>query len=205
MFRRTPAALGLAVATATLLAAGPAAAAPDDFHQSFYVSAAGGRSHADADCTGWSTCERDANAFKVIGGWNINPGLAAELTYYSLGSAKFTVTDGVTTGRVDVKGSWWGIGLAGHHDFSPMFGALIRGGWAQGSAKTTDSVDGIGSVTEDRNGRNHWYFGAGARIILSPQWMVTVDYDVTRVSSYVLGVKNTNDVSALMVGGSYKF
>ena len=202
MFRRTPAALGLALATAALLAAGPAAAAADDVPQSFNVSAAGGRSHVDADCTGLTTCQKDDTAFKVIGGWNLNPGLSAELTYYSLGTAKFGIA-GVA--QADVKGSFWGIGLAGHHDFTPMFGALIRGGWAQGSAKTTDSAPGFPSVTEERNGRSHWYYGAGARIIVAPKWIVNIDYDFTRVSSYIGGFKNTDDVSSLMVGATYTF
>jgi len=201
-----PTALGTVLVAAFAIAVPPAAQAQSQVHpqsrpMSFYTTLSGGISNADIDCSGAATCHRNGTAFKLIGGWNINDGLAAEVTYASLGTAKIA-DSGVS---VDVKGSYVGLGLAGHYDIDSTFAALVRGGWASGSAKTTDSVAGIGSITESRNGTNHWYFGLGGRVYLTRNWRLDFDYDRTRVSSFIAGSKSTNDVGAFMAGGSYTF
>jgi hypothetical protein len=184
-----------ALALAGALAASAASA------QSFYVAAAGGRSNASIDCAGTTSCNRDANAFKLVGGWNLNDGLAAELTYYALGTSRFSA-GGV---GVDVTGSYVGLGLAGHMDFGPNVGAVIRGGWADGSSTVTGTVPGMGSVSSSRSGTNHWYAGAGVVAILTRQWRVEFDYDRTRTAIGFGAVKSTHDVGAFMVGGIYSF
>lgn len=199
-----PTALGLVLAAAIAApTAAQAQANPQSRPMSFYATLSGGISSADIDCTGVPSCKRDGTAFKLVGGFNINDGLSAEMVYASLGTA--TLSDPSMGVSIGVKGAYFGLGLAGHYDVNNTFAALIRGGLATGSAQTTTSVTGVGSLTENRSGTNHWYYGLGARVYLTRNWRLDFDYDRTRVAAYILGTKTTNDVGAFMAGGSYAF
>lgn len=194
---------GALAAAALVLVAAPAGA--QTVPMTFYVSGAAGRSHVDVDCTGLDTCSRSDTAYKLVGGWNINDGLAAELTYYSLGRAKFAGTAAGVSASWSVRASYIGIGLAGHYDFTPQLAAVIRGGWASGTAKTDESVAGFGSVSESRDGTSHGYYGAGVIYNIDRHVRLELDYDWTRVASSVGGIKSTDDVPAVMFGAGYTF
>jgi len=204
-----------AVAASAALASGGAAA------RGFYAGLAGGQSDQSIDCTGTTTCNNTGTSWKVYGGWQFLPFMSAELTYYSLGTAKSsTAISGASSTRlhpqaadsvdVSISGDYIGIGLAGRTNFSTQFGAVLRGGTTFTNGKVSATSTLGGGFSETRNSTLHAYLGLGADYALTDKVKLTLDYDHTRLAIKVTdpfgaAIKETHDVNLWAVGANMAF
>ncbi len=74
--------MALAVLAATLGTASSAWAAGG------YIGASGGTASWDEDCTGLSLCDKSDSSFKIFTGFHVNPNVAVEVAYVSLGKSR---------------------------------------------------------------------------------------------------------------------
>lgn len=79
--------IAIAMASATALLTGPAAAQPSaaNLAANLYVGAAFGQSRAQEACSGVASCDERDNAFGAFAGYWFHPSFAAELGYHNLG------------------------------------------------------------------------------------------------------------------------
>jgi len=175
-------------------AAAPAFAAPAP-----YVSLAVGGSDADMDCTGADTCNKDALAVKVIGGYDFGNQFAVEGMYVSLGEPDGSV-DGI---KVGIQSSYWGLGGAFRPAFNQEWSGVFRLGVAFTTSKVNASFNGAsGSQSFDSTNA---YVGAGVAYALTKDIKVEADLDTTRVSVGDGADKSDARVIDYTIGLTYSF
>lgn len=141
------------------------------FSQQAYVGVAAGTSHQSIDCTGLDSCDKSGTGIKVLGGYEFVRDLAAEAMYYSLGKA--VLRSGDLT--ADVKGSYWGLGVAYRPQFHDGWGAVVR----TGAAFTTGKIE-IEGQSQSRHSTQA-YLGLGATYALTKSLKAELDWDRTRL------------------------
>jgi hypothetical protein len=175
-------------------AAAPAFAAPAP-----YVSVAVGGSNADIDCTGADSCDKNALAAKVIGGYDFGNQFAVEAMYVSLGEPDGSV-DGI---KVGIQSSYWGLGGAFRPAINQQWSGVFRLGVAFTTSKANVSFNGA-SGSESFDSTNA-YVGAGLAYALSKDLKIEADLDSTRISVGDSPDKSTARVIDYTIGLTYSF
>lgn len=165
-----------------------------------YFGAGAGRSKADLDCSGTTSCDRTDTAFKLFGGYMFTPNWGVEGTYYDQGKAKLTAFDpalGTVTGRF--KGDGFGVyGVAA----LPLDKAAVFAKLGVVSAKVrldaTSSTFG-GAGTSERHSHAAW--GLGASYAWDRSWTGRVE--VERVRAEFMDEKV--DVDLWTLSAVYRF
>lgn len=120
---------------------------------SAYVGANIGQSKFKDACTGVSDCDNKDTAFKLFGGYQFTPNIAAELGYTDLGKAK--------AGGESLEGTAWELSAIGMWPLASQFSLLGRLGGYHGELKAT----GLGA--SDSKTKNGLTWGLGAQYDLS--------------------------------------
>jgi OmpA-OmpF porin, OOP family len=189
------------VPTTSLLSAIAAFAFPLAASAQFYGSVAVGRAQHDLECTpGLTICDESDTAFKLLGGYRFTPLIAAEVTYFDLGTA----TIGDPAFNQDFEVSAFAAGVALHGDFTPAWSWVVRAGLAQVKVDVRSVAGALGNTRSDRT--TSPYFGAGIGYRFSKQLSADLSFDMTRA---VFDPGNNNrrewDPYAFWLGVTYSF
>lgn len=137
------------LSAATLVAAFASAPAGA---QGFYAELGGGRSRADVDCAGTTTCDRDGTFVRGLVGYAFSPNWAAELSLASLGRVEASaVVPGVGTVQTSAKLRSAGLGVAATLPFSESWALTGRLGVASNQTSVSGSALGTSVSESERN------------------------------------------------------
>lgn len=174
-----------------------------------YVSGAVGGSHASIDCSGADSCSNNATAAKAIVGYDFGNRLAVEGMIVSLGSPH-GVAEGV---RVDIKSSFWGLGVAYRPDFGNNWSGVAR----LGAAFTTSRIEGSQASVDANGGVDLFqivaqsyhstsaYAGLGVAYAVAKDVKIEADLDSTRISVFSGTDRQTARVIDYTVGVTFQF
>jgi opacity protein-like surface antigen len=175
------------LALGLLMAAG-AHADPDKT----YLSIGLGRASWDIDCSGIAQCKRNHSALRLVGGLELNKGVAAELFYTDLG--KVNAAD--TGASVEVKAHALGAAMALSADFSADWRGVLRLGVASVQAKGTASAFG----TSDSISKTSLQplVGLGLVYAITPSLYADANYERTRIG--LAGENSTVGLATVGIG-----
>jgi OOP family OmpA-OmpF porin len=176
--------LGLAAATLAL----PAAAQMS--MSSAYIGGSLGQSNFKGDCGG--SCDKKDTSFRLFGGYQFTPNIAAELGYTDLGKLKIDFGAPFGTGEIsatawDLSGVFtWPIG---------QFGIFGRAGLARVEAKPG------GALTGDSDSKTGLTWGVGGQYDFNRNLGLRLEYQRFRAD---FGGDN-NDIDNLSLGVLWRF
>ncbi len=153
----------------------------------WYVGASVGQSKTrHFDCSGFSSCDSEAAAFGVLGGYQINRNFAAEFGYHDFGRVTFSAPG--VSGNIKASAAEL-VGLAAY-PVASQFSLYGKLGAYRAEAKLSASLAGLGSGSlKDRT--TDLTFGFGAR------------YDVTRETGVRAEWQRYKNVGGDDTGGKY--
>jgi OmpA-OmpF porin, OOP family len=146
-----------------------------------------------------SSSDRNDNAFKVFGGYQINRNLALETGYYSLGKSRFTTQTspaGSLSGSTKVRGL--NFDVVGTLPITERFAGLARVGahhaWSEERYSGTGAGASVSSNTKHNN--TNYKVGLGAQYQLTPAMWVRGEMERYRVKD-ITGRRNNIDVASV--------
>ncbi len=149
------------------------------FAQGFYAELGAGRSRADANCAGTTTCDRDGSFVRGILGYAITANWAAELSLANLGRIEASGdVPGFGTVQTSAKLRSAGLGVAATLPFSDSWALTARFGVA--SNKTSVSASALGESVSDSERNTTAYAGLALGYALSNSTSVVVNVDRTQ-------------------------
>jgi OOP family OmpA-OmpF porin len=179
----------------------PALAAEDS---GFYVGVGIGEASIESDRV---TLDEDLSfkfdasdtAFKIFGGWRLNPYIAFELDYADLGTAtdKFRFSDTTTdiTVNADISVTAWVPYVVGTWPIG-IFELSAKAGYAFWDADFKASASGVPSEKGNDSGEDFAY-GIGAGVTFLQHFNAKLEYEVMDVSDA--------DVTAWWITGAWRF
>lgn len=177
------------VASAMMIAA-PAVAQDQGFYAGLHI----GQVKSDVDCAGASTCDDSDTAWRILGGYQFNKHLAAELGYtdggeVSLAGSGFSAS---------IKTKLWEVVAVGSWPFTPNFSAYGKLGMYR--ADTDLSGTGVSSESESNTDLT---YGLGVRWDFTKNLGVRAEYQIYKdVGGGNIG---ESDVDVISVGVIWKF
>lgn len=148
--------------------------------------------------------ERD-NAYKVLGGIQLNRMLAVEASYFDLGQSGFiasTTPDGRFSGTTSIRG--FGLGVVASAPLAAQFSAFARLGANYSEVKDSFSSAGsvtLGSSNNTRHDTNIKY-GLGLQYDITPALGLRVEVERYRIND---AVDNHGNVDHVSLGLIYRF
>ena len=125
---------------AVLFAASAAQAAPatETATNPFYVTAAAGSTHLNADCAGTTSCDNSGTGGKLVFGYSFGNGFSLEGSYINFGKAHAGIAAiaGIPAGTVTLKPSALVLGGAYALPLGSDWGMAVRLGLAQVKTRT---------------------------------------------------------------------
>lgn len=156
-----------------------------------FVSASFGSSHLDEDFNGL-TIDTDANAFRLVGGFQFGDYFGIEAGYHDFGSFSETVDFGGFSTRTDVAASGWTLGGTLGLPLSEQVSLYGRAGVFFWDADV--DIDGFSiNVPEDENP----YYGGGAKVDVTSKLSLVGDW-----TRYEL---DTTESDVISVGFEFRF
>lgn len=150
-----------------------------------FVGASFGSSHLDEDFSGFSI-DTDANAYRIVGGFQFGDYLGLEAGYHNFGDFAETVDLGGFTSLTEVTADGWTLGGTLGLPLNEQFSLYGRAGVFFWDADV--EVDGFSiNVPEDENP----YYGGGARVDVTSQLSLIGDwtrYELDTIESDVISV-----------------
>lgn len=150
-----------------------------------FVGASFGSSHLDEDFTGFNI-DTDANAYRIVGGFQFGDYLGLEAGYHNFGDFAETVDLGGLTSLTEVTADGWTLGGTLGLPLNEQFSLYGRAGVFFWDADV--EVDGFSiNVPEDENP----YYGGGARVDVTSQLSLIGDwtrYELDTIESDVISV-----------------
>ncbi|MDH4060460.1 MAG: porin family protein [Aquincola sp.] len=160
-----------------------------------------GVSKLSVDCAGAPTCDKSDTAFKLLGGYMLNPNLAVEVGYFDFGKAKL---GDPTIGTGSITVSAFGGGVAWHQDLSQDWNFVARLGLAQVKTKLSATLIGVGSGSDSDN-KVQAYAGLGVGYKLSKTMSLDLAWDTSRGKYSKNGISESGTVNAYSVGLTFGF
>ena len=146
-----------------------------------------------------SSSDRNDNAFKVFGGYQINRNIALETGLYSLGKSRFTTTTspaGSFSSATKVRGL--NFDVVGTLPFTERFAGLARVGahhaWSKEDYSGTGANAGIAASTKHNN--TNFKVGVGLQYELSPAMWIRGEVERYRVKD-ATGRRNNIDMTSV--------
>jgi len=166
----------------------------------WYLGASVGQSKARAvDCASFSSCDTEAAAFGILGGYQVNRNFAAELGYHDFGRVTFSAP-GVSA---NIKSSAAELVGLGAYPFANWFSVYAKLGAYHAEAKASASLAGLGSDSaKDRN--TDLTFGFGAQCDVTREAGVRAEWQ--RYKN--VGGDNTggkHDIDVISIGLIWRF
>lgn len=150
-----------------------------------FVGASFGSSHLDEDFSGFNI-DTDANAYRIVGGFQFGDYLGLEAGYHNFGDFAETVDLGGFTSLTEVTADGWTLGGTLGLPLNEQFSLYGRAGVFFWDADV--EVDGFSiNVPEDENP----YYGGGARVDVTSQLSLIGDwtrYELDTIESDVISV-----------------
>lgn len=174
------------------------AAAQDMRANRFYVGATVGQTTASDGCSGiilpGVTCNDSDTAWRILGGYRLNPNVSFELGYQDLGKVKATGfgVNGEVTANV------WELVAVGTLPLRNRFSVYGKLGGYLGDAELRSNSGFSGSETN-----TDLTFGVGGRYDLSPQVAFRAEYQAYQ--SVGGGSVGTSDYDVISVGALFSF
>lgn len=183
----------------------------------YYWGLSAGQSHSQIDdklttdsllrtqtSPGSFTSEQQDTAYKVFGGYQLNPNIALEFGYFNLGKFSYSTSlpGGTLNGRYEVEGL--NLDLVGTMPLSAKWSALARIGVQH--AMTRDGFSGPGlpayASVDNSQRANNLKVGLGLQYEISPSMLVRGEAERYRVKD---GVGNNGDVNLFSVSLVFPF
>jgi len=162
----------------------------------FYVGATIGQSKFKNSCTGLPagfSCDEKDTAWRLLGGYQFTPNIAAEFGYHNFGETK------ASGGGLDVKdkASAWELVAVGMMPIANQFGIYGKLGGHHSESKVESNVAGVGG----KDTGNGLTFGAGLQWdVMAPLGLRAEWQRYQRV-----GGVSDNKVDVLGVGAVWRF
>jgi OOP family OmpA-OmpF porin len=146
-----------------------------------------------------SSSDRNDNAYKVFGGYQINRNIALEAGYYSLGKSRFTTQtspDGSFSTATKVRGL--NFDVVGTLPFTERFAGLARVGahqaWSKEDYSGTGANAGVAASTKHNN--TNFKVGVGLQYELTPAMWIRGEVERYRVKDST-GRRNNIDMTSV--------
>lgn len=152
--------------------------------------------HFSVDCSGTTICDNNDTAFKVVGGYTLGKGFAAELGYVSFGKAK--ASDPSVSAELKAAGPT--LAVAYQYQFNREWGGGARLGLGRMKTTMSGTVGGVGSASVSEN-HTAPYYGLAANYMIGKSWKVEGGLDFSKAE--VLGEKAS--LRAVTLGAAYAF
>jgi OOP family OmpA-OmpF porin len=165
-----------------------------------YAVVSVGTSKLSVDCGSAPTCDKSDTAFKLLGGYKMNPNFALEAGYFDFGKAK--VAD--PTASLAIKVNGFGGGLAWHQDLAPDWNFVGRLGLVQMKTKIDATATGLGGGS-DSDSSAQAYAGLGIGYKLSKSMSLDLAWDTSRGKYSKNGIDESGTVNAYSVGLTFGF
>ena len=166
-----------------------------------YVAGTVGQAKWNSDCNqSGVSCDKTGNAYKLIGGYNIDKSFALEASYFSLGKLKANASVAGVKGYAEAKGT--GFELAGvlKRDFTEEFSGFAKLGIARVSVDTTATVPAILQFADNTHSTQP-VIGLGLTYKVSKEIALRGEIETRRVK---IGDEK-NSVNNFSVGVQYSF
>jgi OOP family OmpA-OmpF porin len=187
---KTKKALAVVGLASAMVLAGPAFAQEQGFYAGVHI----GQVKADVDCTGASTCDDSDSAWRILGGYQFNKNLAAELGYSDGGEV--SLAGGGISASIETK--LWELVAVGSWPFTQNFSAYGKLGMYR--ADTDLSGTGVTSESESNTGLT---YGLGVRWDFTKNLGARAEYQIySDVGGDNIG---ESDVDVISVGVIWKF
>jgi OmpA-OmpF porin, OOP family len=146
-----------------------------------------------------SSSDRNDNAYKVFGGYQINRNIALEAGYYSLGKSRFTTQtspEGTFSSATKVRGL--NFDVVGTLPFTERFAGLARVGAHQAYSKEDSSGTGAnaGTASSTKHNNTNFKVGVGLQYELTPAVWVRGEVERYRVKDST-GHRNNIDMTSI--------
>lgn len=156
-----------------------------------YLGASFGSSHLEEDFSGVKL-DTDANAYRIVGGFQFGDFLGIEAGYQNFGNFSKTIDFGGFSTRTNVEADGWTLGGTLGLPLNEQFSLYGRAGVFFWDADVV--VDGFSiDVPRDENP----YYGGGAKVDVTPNLSLVGDW-----TRYELDAINSDVIS---VGFEYRF
>jgi OOP family OmpA-OmpF porin len=180
-----------------------AMAAHADTQPSFYMGAGfgttkvggGGGALGVGDLGDVDGVDDSDTGFKVFGGYNFNQNFAVELSYFDLGEAGASVSDGIDTASFSIGISGFGASAVGTLPVSDMFSVFAKLGFASYDVDGDASVSGFGSASFSESESDMTY-GVGGALGFG-QFGLRLEYEAINVDD--------GDANMISLSGVYHF
>jgi len=150
-----------------------------------FVGASFGSSHLDKDFSGFNI-DTDANAFRLIGGFQFGDYFGIEAGYHDFGDFSETIDFGGISTRTEVAADGWTLGGTLGFPLTEQFSLYGRAGVFFWDADV--DIDGFSiDVPEDENP----YYGGGAKVDVTSNLSLVGDwtrYELDTIESDVISV-----------------
>lgn len=150
-----------------------------------FLGASFGSSHLDEDFSGFNI-DTDANAYRIVGGFQFGDYLGLEAGYHNFGDYSETIDFGGISSRTEITTDGWMLGGTLGLPLNEQFSLYGRAGVFFWDADV--EVDGFSiDVPEDENP----YYGGGARVDVTSQLSLIGDwtrYELDTIESDVISV-----------------
>jgi len=179
----------LGVASAMAFAA-PAAAQDQGWYAGLHI----GQTSADVDCTGGTSCDDEDTAWRILGGYQFNKNLAAELGYSNGGEVSLSGAGVSAT----IETTLWELVAVGSWPFTPNFSAYGKLGMYLGDTELSGT--GVSNESESNTGLT---YGLGVRWDFTKNLGVRAEYQI--YSDVGGGNIGESDIDIISVGVIWKF
>ena len=132
----------------------------------FYAGASIGQATIDA-CSGVSNCDDDDTAWKIFGGWELNPNLAFEGAYVDFGEA----SGSIGSSRVSTEVDGWSLAAKGMLPLNEKFGVFGKLGMIMWDA------EGDGAASGNDDDGTDLMFGLGAQYMFADKYGIVGEWE----------------------------
>ncbi len=175
-----------------------AAAHADAPASGFQIGIDGGKAEARNRCDNVTNCDSSDKSFRGNIGYQFNPYVGAEVGYTSFGSLYDTNNSQIDASQ---DAGAFTASVVGTLPLGDKFGLFARAGAARYDLDNSGSVQGI--PVEDGDGDIKPYYGAGARVNITPNFALRAEYQIYTNLAGVDG--NDDDVHAWSGGALFTF
>ncbi|MFI4939566.1 MAG: outer membrane beta-barrel protein [Burkholderiales bacterium] len=163
-----------------------------------YAGASVGEAKWNADCAGTVSCTNNDTAYKIFGGYSFGPRWDAEVSYFSVGTAKASFS-GVS---VDMKGTGFDIAAVYKVPLSKDWTVFGRMGVAEVKGQADAAMGAFsGSVTTNSA---QPVVGFGVIYNVTQNFDIRADIDSRKVK-VVSGSGGSGNVTNFTIGGQVSF
>ncbi len=163
-----------------------------------YVGGTVGTARLSYDCPTTVSCDKNATAYQLFGGYSIDKNFAVEASYFSAGTYKIAGVSSAKAFGADAKADGYAISGVAKFDVTDEFAIFGKLGWARSTTKAEFTSGLTGS---DKSSSTDPVIGFGVTYKFSKELALRAEFDSFR--DRINSQKHT--ANALTVGVQYAF